>query len=87
MRVVDWRFAPVARLFYAYREGDPFEERFPGRLAEGVVEARRVVVIQGGQLTRISTATVTLTRGRDGRWSSSRGDPAAAPAAAPPDRT
>ena len=77
VRIVDWRFAPVARLFYAYREGDAFEERFPGRLAEGVVEARRVVVVQGGRLTRVSTAAVTLTRGEGGRWSSSRGDRAA----------
>ena len=77
VRIVDWRFAPVARLFYAYREGDAFEERFPGRLAEGVVEARRVVVVQGGRLTRISSAAVTLARGEGGRWSSSRGDRAA----------
>ena len=46
VRLVDWRFAPVARLFYAYREGDTYEERFPGRVAEGVVEARRVVVVE-----------------------------------------
>ena len=50
VRVVDWRFAPIARLFYAYREGDSYEERFPGRLAEGVVEARRVVVVHRGVL-------------------------------------
>ncbi len=77
VRVVDWRFAPVARIFYAYREGDVYEESFPGRLAEGVVEARRVVVVQGGALARISTGTVSLSRGPDGRWASSRGDAAA----------
>ncbi len=77
VRVVDWRFAPVARLFYAYREGDPFEERFPGRLAEGVVEARRVVVVHRGVLARISTGAVTLARAADGGWISSRGDAAA----------
>jgi DNA helicase II / ATP-dependent DNA helicase PcrA len=77
VRVVDWRFAPVARLFYAYREGDHYEEPFPGRLAEGVVEARRVVVIQRGALARISTPTVSLARGPGGGWISSRGDAAA----------
>ena len=50
VRVVDWRWAPVARLFYRYREGDAYEERFPGRLAEGIVLARRVVVVQGGEI-------------------------------------
>ena len=77
VRIVDWRFAPVARIFYAYREGDPYEERFPGRLAEGVVEARRVVVIHRGALTRVSTPTGSLSRSPDGRWRSSRGDAAA----------
>jgi len=77
VRVVDWRFAPVARLFYTYREGDPYEETFPGRVAEGVVEARRVVVIHRGVLTRISTGAVSLARAPDGRWISSRGDAAA----------
>jgi len=77
VRVVDWRFAPVARLFYTYREGDPYEETFPGRVAEGVVEARRVVVIHRGVLTRISTGAVSLARALDGRWISSRGDAAA----------
>ncbi|HEX7488889.1 MAG TPA: ATP-binding domain-containing protein, partial [Anaeromyxobacteraceae bacterium] len=76
VRVVDWRFAPVARIFYAYREGDAYEERFPGRLAEGTVEARRVVVVQGGRLVRISSGAVTLAR-REGGWVSSRGDRAA----------
>jgi len=78
VRVVDWRFAPVSRIFYAYREGDSYEERFPGRLAEGTVEARRIVVMRRGVLTQISTGHVSLTRNRDGSWSSSRGGPATA---------
>ena len=77
VRVVDWRYAPVARLFYAYREGDSYEERFPGRLAEGVVLARRVVVVQGGTLVRVSTPALTLLREPGGAWGSSRGDAAA----------
>lgn len=69
VRVVDWRFAPIARLYYRYREGDPFEEQLPGRLAEGVVAVRRVVVIHGGQLTRIVAGSRVLVRRReDGLW-------------------
>ena len=37
VRVVDWRYAPVAALFYRYREGEEFEEPFPGRVSTGVV--------------------------------------------------
>ncbi|HEY3446749.1 MAG TPA: ATP-binding domain-containing protein [Myxococcales bacterium] len=69
VRVVDWRFAPIARLYYRYREGDPFEEQLPGRLAEGTVSVRRVVVIHAGQLTRIVAGSRVLVRRReDGRW-------------------
>ncbi len=68
VRVVDWRFAPVARIFYRYREGDPYEEEMPGRLAEGEVEARRVVVVHQGELQRIVTPQQVLTRRSDGAW-------------------
>jgi DNA helicase IV len=71
IRIVDWRVAPVARIFYRYREGDRFEETFPGRVAEGVVVARRILVIQEGALWRIVGDGVLLERGRDGRWRSS----------------
>jgi len=68
IRIVDWRIAPVARIFYRYREGDEYEESFPGRTAEGVVEARRIVVIAGGVLVRIIGDRIVLTRGDDGHW-------------------
>ena len=54
-----------------------YEERFPGRLAEGSIEARRVVVVERGVLTRISTSAVSLARSAGGMWISSRGDASA----------
>jgi hypothetical protein len=77
VRVVDWRFAPVATLFYRYREGEEFEEPFPGRVAAGTVVARRVVVVERGRLVRVSTDGATLLRGPDGRWRATRGEHAA----------
>jgi DNA helicase IV len=71
IRIVDWRVAPVAQIFYRYREGGAYEETFPGRVAEGIVEARRIVVIVGGTLVRIIGDSVVLTRDREGRWSRS----------------
>ncbi|MCC6556366.1 MAG: ATP-binding domain-containing protein [Polyangiaceae bacterium] len=67
VRIVDWRVAPVARIFYRYREGDDYDESFPGREAEGVVEARRVLVITRGELRRIITDSIVLTR-REAGW-------------------
>ncbi len=68
VRIVDWRVAPVAQIFYRHREGDPYEETFPGRVAEGVVVARRIVVIVDGVLTRIIGDKLALLRSADGRW-------------------
>jgi hypothetical protein len=72
VRIVDWRFAPIAALFYRYREGEEYEEPFPGRLSQGVVEVRRVIVIENGVLTRIAAGTTSLSRGRDRAWRPAR---------------
>jgi len=66
--VVDWRVAPVAQLFYRYREGDPFEETFPGREASGVIEVRRVVVIHRGRLLQVLGEGFQARRRPDGSW-------------------
>jgi DNA helicase-2/ATP-dependent DNA helicase PcrA len=72
VRIVDWRVAPIAQIFYRYREGETYEEEFPGRVAEGVVLARRIVVIANGSIAQIVGDRVVLQRARDGAWSSSR---------------
>ncbi len=77
VRVVDWRWAPVAGLFYRYREGEEFEERFPGRITQGLVVVRRVVVIDRGRLVRVSDGRRSLLRGADGAWRSAAPETAA----------
>ena len=39
VQIVDWRNAPVSRIYYRYEEGDDYEEEIAGRRVEGVVEA------------------------------------------------
>ncbi|WP_309889278.1 ATP-binding domain-containing protein [Archangium sp.] len=68
VRIIDWRFAPVARVFYRYGEGDAYEEWFGERLSEGTVEVRRLVVIERGVLTRIQVGTRVLARTPEGPW-------------------
>lgn len=77
LRVVDWRVAPVAQLFYRYREGDHFEEQLPGRLATGTVTLRRVVVIHQGKLVQLLGDDFSLFRDVKGEWQS-RGNSALA---------
>ncbi|MGQ0504903.1 MAG: ATP-binding domain-containing protein [Myxococcaceae bacterium] len=68
IRIIDWRKAPLARVFYNYEEGDEYEETFGDRLTEGHVLVRRLVIIERGLLTGIRRGRLSLERLADGRW-------------------
>ena len=69
VQIVDWRNAPVSRLFYRYEEGDGYEERLGDRLVEGEVLARRTVAIVEGELRRVAAPQGTYSRDlRTGTW-------------------
>ncbi len=53
LRIVDWRDAPIAKLFYSYRQGEDYDEEIAGREREGEVVTRRMVAIESGELRRI----------------------------------
>jgi DNA helicase-2/ATP-dependent DNA helicase PcrA len=53
LRIVDWRNAPVSKIFYRYRQGEDYEETFGGRRREGYVKARRTLRIRDARLDRI----------------------------------
>lgn len=55
VRIVDWRHAPVARLYFACAEGDDYEEEFGDRLAQGEVLTKRSVTIRGAELRRVAS--------------------------------
>jgi DNA helicase-2/ATP-dependent DNA helicase PcrA len=69
VQIVDWRNAPVSRLFYRYEEGDAYEERLGDRLVEGEVLARRTVAIVDSELRRVAAPQGTFSRDfRTGAW-------------------
>ncbi len=72
LRIVDWRNAPVSKIFYRYQQGEEYEEELGGRLVEGVVVARRAVTIEKGELQRIDCPEGIFLREGD-RWT--RRDP------------
>ena len=53
--IVDWRNAPISRVFYRYRQGEEYEEEIAGRAKEGTVLARRTVAIRDRRLRRIDS--------------------------------
>nr|HEX4318655.1 3'-5' exonuclease [Kofleriaceae bacterium] len=68
VQIVDWRNAPVSRIYYRYEEGDDYEEEIAGRRVEGVVDARRNVSIARGNLRRIGTPDGTYLKDARGTW-------------------
>jgi DNA helicase-2/ATP-dependent DNA helicase PcrA len=69
VQIVDWRNAPVSRLFYRYEEGDAYEERLGDRLVEGEVLARRTVAIVDSELRRVAAPQGTFSRDfKTGAW-------------------
>jgi DNA helicase-2/ATP-dependent DNA helicase PcrA len=56
MRIVDWRNAPISKLFYQYEEGDEFAEEMGGRVREGEITARRTLHVAHGSLLRVGTS-------------------------------
>ena len=68
VQIVDWRNAPVSRIYYRYEEGDDYEEEIAGRRVDGVVETRRNVSIARGNLRRIGAPQGTYLRDARGGW-------------------
>ncbi|MCB9680214.1 MAG: ATP-binding domain-containing protein [Alphaproteobacteria bacterium] len=69
LRIVDWRNAPISRIFYSYQQGETFEEPMGGRMMEGTLATRRTVRIDNGVLLRIDAPEGVLVReDRDAAW-------------------
>jgi DNA helicase-2/ATP-dependent DNA helicase PcrA len=71
LRIVDWRHAPVARVYYRYQEGDEYEEDIGPRVISGKVVTRRSVSISSARLDRVQAPQGTFQR--DGEtWATTR---------------
>jgi len=68
VQIVDWRNAPISRIYYRYEEGDDYEEEIAGRKVDGIVEARRNVSIAQGKLRRIGTPQGTFIKDARQNW-------------------
>jgi DNA helicase-2/ATP-dependent DNA helicase PcrA len=66
--VIDWREAPISRLYYEYEAGELYEEEIRGRDRSGQVLNKRQVDTSGGQLQKIVEKGALLVRGQDGTW-------------------
>jgi ATP-dependent DNA helicase UvrD/PcrA len=72
--IVDWRNAPVSRIYYRYEEGDDYDETEDGHKLEGLVLARRNLSIVNGLLRRIGCPLGTFVRDARGVWHVAEGE-------------
>ncbi len=68
LRIVDWRDAPVSRLYYRYEEGDDYDEVFGDREIEGEILTRRSVTIVDRELRRVTAPQGHFARSQAGVW-------------------
>ena len=65
VRIVDWRNAPISRLYYAYQQGEEYEETYGESVHTGEIAARRTVTVRRGQLDRVDCPEGTYVRAGD----------------------
>lgn len=51
--IVDWRKAPVAKVFFEKRSGESFEQELPRRVSTGIVATRLLYGMKRGELTSV----------------------------------
>ncbi len=66
--IIDWRHAPLAKIFFNYREGETYEITLPKKKARGRVVARRVVTIEMGKLVGVQWPDGNYLRSDTGAW-------------------
>lgn len=68
LSIIDWRNAPISRLYYRYEEGDEYEEEFDDRVFEGEVLLRRSLAVNGGTLRRITAPQGAFAITKTAEW-------------------
>lgn len=67
--VNDWRNAPLASVFFNYRQGEEFEAQLPNRISKGIVKKRHLLTIIEGVLVFVGTPDHSYLKDADGVWS------------------
>lgn len=68
LNVIDWRNAPLSRIYYEFEEGEEFWAEVAGREREGTVSARRTLDIRGGVLQGAETGEVVARKKAGNIW-------------------
>jgi DNA helicase II / ATP-dependent DNA helicase PcrA len=66
--VIDWKNAPLAKIFFLYREGQEFFEQLPGREITGIILQRNVLTFEMGHLIAINSPSQNFRKDAQGQW-------------------
>jgi DNA helicase-2/ATP-dependent DNA helicase PcrA len=71
--IVDWRNAPVSRLYYRYEEQDEYDEEFDERSIVGQILIRRSLAVTHSKLRRVASPQGTFAMDNKGQWREAEG--------------
>jgi DNA helicase-2/ATP-dependent DNA helicase PcrA len=67
--VIDWREAPISRLFYEYESQETYDEDIRGQERSGEIKLKRRVSIKNRELKSIAENNFTIAKDSSGIWS------------------
>jgi DNA helicase-2/ATP-dependent DNA helicase PcrA len=74
-RIIDWKKAPISKLFYEYKEGDEYCEEIQGKERNGKVALKNTYEIENSELKSIKCKAGNFQK-KDGKWIKSSGNTA-----------
>lgn len=66
-RIIDWREAPIAKLYYEYNQGEDYSDEIAGRHREGEILIRRGFKGKGRELNLIELPNGQIVK-KEGQW-------------------
>jgi len=66
-KIIDWKNAPIAKIFYQFDEGEDFDFDVDDRTIEGTILKKSVLTIHDGNLIRVDADGKSFVK-RDGEW-------------------
>jgi len=74
LRIIDWRKAPISKLYYEYKEGDDYLEEILGRERSGKVLLRNRIEVERGDLKTVQNRFGTFHwNAKTATWESATG--------------
>lgn len=74
LRIIDWRKAPISKLYYEYKEGDDYLEEILGRERSGKVLLRNRIEVERGELKTVQNRFGTFHwNAKTATWESGAG--------------